>query len=125
MKYQSSNTKTIYELDFEFSSGKMLLCPDCSPNRKKSKKKDLRYYSDTNRAYCHHCNTTFFEYKPYIQKKEYVIPEWRNITKLSDKAVKWFTGRMISQQTLNLMQVFSDKEWMPQFHLQRHYKIVK
>jgi twinkle protein len=115
MKYQSSNTRTIYELDFEFSSGKMLLCPECSNNRKKKNKKDLKYYQDTNRAYCHHCNTTFFEYKPYEQKKEYVIPEWRNKTKLTDKLVKWFTGRMISQQTLNLAQVFSDKEWMPQF----------
>ncbi|MHA2366887.1 MAG: bifunctional DNA primase/helicase [Candidatus Hodarchaeales archaeon] len=115
MKYQSSNTKTIYELDFEFSSGKMLLCPECSNGRKKSNKKDLKYYQDTNRAYCHHCNTTFFEYKPYIKKKEYVVPEWRNKTKLTDRAVKWFTSRMISQQTLNLMQIFSDKEWMPQF----------
>ena len=115
MKYQSSNTKIIYELDFEFSGGKMLLCPECSSLRKKSKKKDLKYYHDTGRAYCHHCNTTFFEYKPYVQKKQYVIPKWRNITKLSDRAVKWFTSRMISQQTLNLMQIFTDKEWMPQF----------
>jgi len=115
MKYQSSNTKTIYELDFEFSSNKMLLCPDCSPGRKKANKRDLKYYKDTNRAYCHHCNTTFFEYKPYIQKKEYAVPEWRNKTKLTDRAVKWFTGRMISQSTLNVMKVFSDIEWMPQF----------
>jgi twinkle protein len=114
MKYQSSNTKLIYDLDFEFIGSKRVVCPECTPNRKKKKNKDLQYYAKNNRAYCFHCSTTFFEYKPYDKQKEYVVPEWRNITKLSDKAVKWFTGRMISQQTLNLMQVFSDNEWMPQ-----------
>lgn len=116
MKYQSSNSKLIYDLDFTFTDGKMLLCPECSVDRKKSNHKDLKYYKDTGRAYCHHCCTTFFEYKPYVSKKQYVIPEWKNITKLSDKAVKWFTGRMISQQTLNLMQVYTDNEYMPQFN---------
>lgn len=115
MKYQSSNTQIIYDLDFEFSGNKMQLCPECSPERKKKNKKDLKYYKDTGLAYCHHCNATFFEYKPYQNQKQYVIPEWKNITKVSDLAVKWFTGRMISQQTLNLMQIYSDNERMPQF----------
>jgi len=114
MKYQSSNTKIIYDIDFD-SSAKMHLCPECSPSRKKSKHKDLKYYSDTNRAYCHHCNTTFFEFKPYQTKKEYIIPVWQNKTNLTNKAVKYFTGRMISQNTLNKMQVYSNIEWMPQF----------
>lgn len=112
MKYQSSNTKLIYDIDFDKKS---LTCPECSNSRKKSGLKVLRYYSDTNRAFCFHCNTTFFEYKPYVKEKEYNIPEWKNITKLTDKSVKWFTGRMISQSTLNLMKIYSDIEYMPQF----------
>jgi hypothetical protein len=45
----------------------------------------------------------------------YTVPEWKNNTSLSDKAVKYFEGRAISQATLNEMQVYSDREFMPQF----------
>lgn len=111
MKYQSSNSKQIYEVDF---SAKMNLCPECSTNRKKSKEKVCQFYGDTGRAYCHHCNTTFFEYKPF-NKKEYILPEWKNKTELTNKAVKWFESRMIKQETLIAMKIYSDYEWMPQF----------
>lgn len=114
MKYQSSNTKAIFLIDFGNEKGRSI-CPECSGTRKKSKQKDLEYYPDTNRAHCFHCNTTFFEYNPYQATKEYVRPEWKNITQLTDKAVFYFTGRMISQQTLNEAKIYSDTEFMPQF----------
>jgi twinkle protein len=114
MKYQSSITKIIYDLHFDSGVKKRYQCPECSDSRKKVKAKDLEYYPDTNRAFCFHCQITLFEYKPYV-KKEYVLPEWKNITNLSDKAVKWFNSRMISQVTLNKMKVYSDEEYMPQF----------
>jgi len=112
MKYQSSNTKKVYDIDFD---RKRIKCPDCSQSRRKEKQRDLQYYSNDNRGYCWHCLTTFFEYKPYDEKK-YTIPEWQNITKLSDKAVKWFTSRMIKQETLNYMKVYTTNEFMPQFN---------
>lgn len=112
MKYQSSNTRAILEIDFTRKSD---ICPECSKTRKKAKLKALQYYAKENRAHCFHCNTTFFEYKPYIKEKQYTVPEWKNITKLSDRAVKWFTGRMISQDTLAKMKVYTSLEWMPQF----------
>ncbi len=111
MKYQSSNTKSIHEL--EFKDKKRYKCPECSDSRKKSKQKDLQYYPDNNRAYCFHCNTTFFKYKPF-NKQEYVTPEWKNKTGLTDKAVKFFESRMIKQDILNKMKIYSDNEWMPQ-----------
>jgi twinkle protein len=114
MKYQSSNTKAIFTLEFG-SSKKRVICPECSGSRKKSNQKDLEYYPDTNRAHCFHCNTTLFEYNPYQKDKEYVRPEWKNITNISDKAVKYFTGRMISQQTLVEAKIYTDMEFMPQF----------
>lgn len=113
MKYQSHNTRLIHELDF--NSGKYYKCPECTEARKKHNKKDLEYFKETNTAYCFHCNTTFYEYKPYEVNKVYTVPKWENITKLSDKAVKYFTSRMISQITLNKMQVYTKTEWMPQF----------
>ncbi|MDD3437645.1 MAG: toprim domain-containing protein, partial [Candidatus Gastranaerophilales bacterium] len=113
MKYQSSNTKHIYDINFN-EGKKRYICPECSDSRSKAKAKDLQFYPDTNRAYCFHCNTTFFEYKPY-NKKEYTIPEWKNKTDLTDKAVRFFEGRMIKQETLNRMKIYSDNEYMPQF----------
>jgi twinkle protein len=56
----------------------------------------------------------FFEFRPH-EAKEYVCPQWTNKTELTDKAVKYFEGRMISQNTLVKMRVYSDVEFMPQF----------
>jgi twinkle protein len=114
MKYQSSNTKAIFTLEFGTKKQRHL-CPECSANRRKGKsEKCLEYYPDTNRAYCFHCNTTYFEYNPHLTTREYIIPEWKNITALTDKAVHYFTGRMISQETLTSCHIYSDTEFMPQ-----------
>ena len=111
MKYQSSNSRNIYELDLIKKRG---LCPECTNDRKKKNNKDLEYYKESNSAYCFHCNTTFFEYKPF-EAKQYKKPEWNNKTKLTDKAVKYFESRKIRQDVLNKMKVYSDVEYMPQF----------
>jgi twinkle protein len=112
MKYQSSNTKAIFELSFD--GKKRYTCPECSESRNKAKQKDLQYYPETNRSFCFHCNTTFFEYKPF-EKKEYVLPDWKNKTDLTNRAVHWFERRGIKQDTLVKMKIYSDNEWMPQF----------
>jgi twinkle protein len=111
MKYSSSNTKRIYELDV---TGKRSVCPECSSNRRKSKEQCVSWDKANNRGYCQHCQTTFFEYVER-EKVIYTVPEWKNNTQLTDKAVKYFEGRAISQGTLNEMKVYSDKEYMPQF----------
>jgi twinkle protein len=116
MKYQSSNTKQVFTLDFnDFDGKKRYACPECAPNSKRRNPKDLQFYPKTKTAWCFKCNTTFFEYNPHSAKKEYITPEWKNKTDLTDKSVKWFNSRMISQGTLNLMKVYSDNQYMPQF----------
>jgi twinkle protein len=115
MKYQSSNTKRVYDIDFDKNKKSLYKCPECSEGRKKSNSKDLEFYPDTQRAYCFHCNTTFYEYKPFNNEVVYTVPEWKNKTSLTNKAVRYFEGRMISQKTLVDMKIYSDTEWMPQF----------
>lgn len=116
MKCQSSNTKLIHDFDFdEMTNNKRYSCPECSAQSKRKNPKDIQYYKDTKLAYCHKCETTFFEYKPFDKEKQYVAPEWKNSTELTDKAVKWFESRMISQKTLNKLKVCSKVEYMPQF----------
>lgn len=111
MKIQSSNTKQIYNYE---PNGERSLCPECSSHRKKKTDKCLAWDKEHNRGYCHNCLTAFFEFRPH-EAKEYIVPEWGNKTNLTDKAVKYFEGRMISQITLNKMRVYSDNEFMPQF----------
>ena len=110
MKYQSSNTKKVYEID---PKKKRSTCPECSRNRRKKDDVCVNWDLTAKRGYCHHCETSFFVYesKPEI---EYKVPVWKNITDLTDRAVKWFNGRGISQNTLKQLKVYSDKEFMPQ-----------
>jgi twinkle protein len=46
--------------------------------------------------------------------KDYIKPEWKNNILLSDKAVKWFESRGISQKTLVKTKITEAVEWMPQ-----------
>lgn len=111
MKIQSSNTRKIYNYE---PNGSKSICPECSHLRKNKTEKCLSWDKETNRGYCHNCNTAFFEYRPH-EPKQFVIPEWHNKTDLSDKAVHYFEGRMISQTTLVKMKVYSDTVNMSQF----------
>lgn len=114
MKYISSNTKQVYDISFE-SRKYRIVCPECSQHRKKSTAKDCEYFPDTNSAYCHHCATSYHVYDPHIKQKEYTVPEWKNKTDLTEGAVRYLNGRMISQETLIKMKVYSDTEYMPQY----------
>ncbi len=111
MKIQSSNTRQIYNYE---PSGERSTCPECSHLRKKKTDKCLSWDKEHNRGYCHNCLTAFFEYRPH-EAKQFNVPEWKNKTDLTDQAVKYFEGRMISQATLNKMRVYSDMEFMPKF----------
>jgi twinkle protein len=110
MKIQSSNTKQIYSFEPGNKGEERHLCPECSHNRKKKTDKCLAWDNKGERGYCHNCVTSFFEYSPH-EPKQYTSPVWKNITSLSDKAVKYFESRMISQKTLLKMRVyfFNDK----------------
>ena len=67
---------------------------------------------ETGAYNCHHCGFNGYakdmdkkyEFRSVDYKKEYVKPVFKNNTDLSDKAVKWFNGRGISQATLTKMR---------------------
>lgn len=113
MKYQNNITKLVYDFDFT-DAKKRYKCPNCSIGSKRKNPQDLQYYAQTKTAYCHKCQSSYFEYKQFNREKEYVIPKWENKTDLTDKAVKYFNSRMISQNTLVKMKVYSAKEFIPQ-----------
>ena len=97
-------------------NAKTSTCPLCSESRKKKADKCLQLFWDTGMGKCHHCNEVvqLHTYKKKNQEKEYVKPKWKNNTNLSDKLVKWFSDRSISQFTLRVMKIAEGIEFMPQ-----------
>ena len=105
-----------YDLEVGKKEG---VCPLCSHNRKPENRKAKCAMYDWERGLgtCMNCDQVFqlhtFQRKGEANKN-YVKPEWKNELKLSDKAVKWFESRGISQSTLIKMKISEGKEWMPQ-----------
>ena len=92
-------------------------CPLCSEGRSGSNKNAKCASLDWERGLgtCHHCDEVFQLHTfKRTTDKEYIKPEWKNNTDLSDAAIKWFEGRGISQITLERMKVSEGVEWMPQ-----------
>jgi twinkle protein len=114
MKIISLNTKKIYDIDVNRQGENHLKCPECQESRKKKTSKPFMWNNTKYVGHCYHCDCNFVEYKPFKTEKAYVNPEWKNITELTDKVVGYFTSRMISQDTLVKMKVYSDVHFMPQ-----------
>jgi len=90
-------------------------CPLCSAERKKKTQKCLSIHWDSGLAKCSHCGEVIqlHEFENKNKEVNYKIPEWSNETKLSDKVVKWFEGRGISQFVLRLMKIGEGVHFMP------------
>ena len=105
-----------YDLDVGKREG---ICPLCSRDRqpKNQKAKCAMYDWERGLGTCMNCNEVF-QLHTFKRKsdslKEYVKPEWRNNTQLSDKAIQWFEARGISQKTLVKMKITEGVEFMPQ-----------
>ena len=105
-----------YDLEVGKKEG---ICPECSHDRKPENRKAKCAMYDWERGLgtCMNCDEVF-QLHTFKRKgggdKVYVRPEWKNTTELSDKAIKWFEGRGISQSTLNRLKVSEGIEWMPQ-----------
>ena len=113
MKIIHIETRQPYYIDFVKGRGEeKLTCPVCSADRKKKTVKCFSYNHDKEAGYCNHCQAKFVAYSEQVEK--YVKPEWKNNTELSEKLVKWFENRGISQFTLRQMNITEKLEYMPQ-----------
>ena len=95
------------------------VCPICSHTRqpKNKKLKCASYDWERGLGTCHNCNKTF-QLHTYKRKgdseKNYIRPEFKSQKPVSNKIVKWFNDRGISQSTLNDLNVSEGPEFMPQ-----------
>jgi len=89
-------------------------CPQCSADRKKKKDKCLSVNLDKNTWFCHHCGWKGGLINK-IEEVNYIKPEWKNNTNLSENVVKWFEEkRNINQKTLIDFKITEGLEYMPQ-----------
>lgn len=90
------------------------ICPECSKDRKKKNDKCLSVNLDKSTWFCHHCGWKG-ALSNLVEKIEYIKPEWKNKTELSEKAVNFFEDeRKINQQTLIDFKISCGLEYMPQ-----------
>ena len=111
----SLSTRQIYEIEATKHGENQMQCPECSQNRRKKHIKCFSYNVEKEVGYCNHCETRFVKHNPH-EEKQYIKPtlEWKNLTKLSENAVKYFESRGISQKTLLTMNIGEKKEYIPQ-----------
>jgi len=118
MKIFCIDDKQPYEIEISSQGENKMSCPKCSHLRtkKNQKSKVFSWNATANVGHCVHCEAKFVPWKDVTKpKKTYVAPKFENRTKLTEKALRWFWSRMISQETLIKTEVCSAVEWMPQF----------
>jgi twinkle protein len=109
--------KAEYIIDVQKNGENLVLCPVCSHTRKKKTLRCFSFNLGKNAGRCNHCGVVLVtkqETPIIITHIEYKRPKWQNNTKLSDRVVKWFEGRKISQYVLNDFKITEGSEWMPQ-----------
>jgi len=113
MNIKSLKTARVYNINAPRKGENQMPCPECNQDRKHKGKKSFSWNNSKEAGYCFNCETSFVIDKPR-QEKTYIVPEVVNNTNLSDRAVKYFEGRMIGKETLNELKIFTSLQFMPQ-----------
>ncbi len=94
------------------------VCPKCSAARKKKTDKCLSINADEGVWNCHHCGWTGTlktkrrEIVRQATRGDYSKPTWTAASGLPEKVVKYFKGRGISKEVLDLNDIqYREKEW--------------
>jgi len=117
LKVINLTDKKEYIINVQKNGENQMTCPECSPTRKKKTLKCFSFNLNKNAGRCNHCGIVLVAQQDIplkLTQIEYKRPKWKNDTKLSDKLVKWFEGRKISQYVLNDFKITNSVEWMPQ-----------
>ena len=94
-------------------------CPACIDRRSNKRDKSLSVDLDNGVAKCHYCDEiSIRDFKEKQKPKNYDLPpqKWANYTNLSDKVVKWFKSRSISQKTLIENKITEEVYYQPQLN---------
>ena len=107
-----------YGIDTKGRSGDLkLTCPKCSPTRKNKSDRCLSVNTEKGLYNCHHCNWS--GNVNLTKKKEYIKPVKVNAD-VSERLVKWFGKRGISEPTVAHWKIGESKEYFPQIEKRRN-----
>jgi twinkle protein len=100
-------------IDISKVRGGKMPCPNCSKDRKHKSDPCLSVDKEKGLYNCHHCGFSgcVSEYK----KREFVKPLPR-LEKVSDKTIKFFESRGISNNTILRFGITESREFMPQLN---------
>ncbi len=107
-----------YGIDTKGRSGDLkLTCPKCSPTRKNKSDRCLSVNTEKGLYNCHHCQWS--GNVNLTKKKEYIKPVKINAN-VSERLVKWFGKRGISEATVAHWKIGESKEYFPQIEKRRN-----
>ena len=107
-----------YGIDTKGRSGDLkLTCPKCSPTRKNKSDRCLSVNTQKGLYNCHHCNWS--GNVNLTKKKEYIKPVKVNAD-VSERLVKWFGKRGITEATVAHWKIGESKEYFPQIDKRRN-----
>lgn len=107
-----------YGIDTKGRSGDLkLTCPKCSPTRKNKSDRCLSVNTEKGLYNCHHCNWS--GNVNLTKKKEYIKPVKINAN-VSERLVKWFGKRGITEATVAHWKIGESKEYFPQIDKRRN-----
>lgn len=91
-------------------------CPACIDRRTNKKDKSLSVNLSKGLANCHYCGEFSIRDVEESTKKDYKLPSqnWRNYTELSERMVKYFEKRGISQSTIINNRITEEEYYQPQ-----------
>lgn len=117
------------EVPYNRTSGSVkTFCPQCRDTRRNKRDKSLSVNLATGLFNCHYCgyagcaaekeqkyDKPYYNPRPLArQKPEYKKPKPTASSAVSEKALKWFASRGISQRTVEAMKITEGIEFMPQ-----------
>ncbi len=92
-------------------------CPECIATRSDKTDRSLQVNFIEGYAFCHYCNAVSFKesIEATTKKQDFKLPEqsWRNYTALSDRLVKYFESRKISQSTTIALGITEEAFYQP------------
>jgi twinkle protein len=108
--------KKEYTIDVHKNGENQMVCPECSPTRKKKTDKCFSFNLNKGAGRCNHCGIVLVENKPFEPKRtqiEFKRPKIVESSKYTDNCLKFFKSRLISEKTLLELKVTEAIEWMP------------
>lgn len=121
-----------YGIDVPYGAhkgNKKVFCPQCHASRHDKRDKSLSVNLETGEFNCHYCGFSgcvaerepwerdrpWHNYAPIRREKPvYKMPTPKPNAQLEPRALAWFKGRGISEDTVRGMKISEGQEWMPQ-----------